>query len=74
MGAAIARAAQMMGVHARHLRRHIRPDPEQTPALLVRQFEGLQIQIVTRAGQQGLEVVDEGGHDQFIAPTLVKVE
>ncbi len=58
----------MMCVDPGDLWRHVRPYAQHAPALLVRELERLQVEVVTRSGQQRLEKVDEWGNDKLVAP------
>ena len=42
--------------------------PELTAAHLIGELEGLQIQVTAGAGEQRLQVLDEGRNDQLVAP------
>jgi hypothetical protein len=61
-------------VDAGGLRRHVGAHPQHAPVQLVGQLEGLQVEVMSGAGQQGLQVFDEGRHDQFVAPARVQIE
>ena len=60
-------AAQQMGINARHLRRGVSTQTQGATRQLVHQLEGLQIQGLARAGQQGLQMLQQRRHDQLVA-------
>jgi hypothetical protein len=56
-----------MGVDAGDLRRAVGTQAHHAAGELVDQLEGLQIQRLAGAGQQRLQVLQQGRHDQLIA-------
>ena len=67
-------AAQMMGIHACDLGRHVGAHAKQTPGELIGELEGLEIQILPGAGQERIQIIDEGRNDQLIAPARVEIQ
>ena len=57
-----------MGVDPGHLGRHVRPHPEHPSRRLVGHLEGPEVEIGTGAVEQGIEVLEEGGHHELVAP------
>ncbi len=66
--------AKVVRIDTCHLRRHVGPYSHQPAGQLVRQLEGLQIQIASRAYQKRLQVFDERRDDQLIAPARIQVQ
>ena len=62
-----ALAIQQVRVDARDLRRDVRAQTERAPGQLIDELEGAQIQIVTAAGQQRLDVLEQRRHDHLVA-------
>ena len=67
-------AAQPPGVDTGDLRGHVRPDPHHPARELVDQLEGMELQILAGAGQQRLQVLDEGRGDDLVAPEGEQIE
>ena len=67
-------APQAPRLDARHLRRHVGADAEHAPRERVRELEGVRLEGVARAREQGLEVLDEGRDHELVAPGCVEVE
>ncbi len=63
-----------MGIDARHLRCHVGAHAHHSAGELIGELEGLQVEIVAGAGEQGLEILDEGRHHQFVAPAGVEIQ
>lgn len=53
--------AQAVGIDARHLRGDVGANAHQPTGELVGELEGLHIQVVPGAGEQRVQVFDEGG-------------
>ena len=66
--------AQTVGVDARDLGGHVRPDPHHPARQLVDQLEGVKIEVLAGARQQRLQVFDERGGDDLVAPSGEQVE
>ena len=56
-----------MGVNACNLRRAVGAQTHHATRQLINQLEGLQVQRLAGARQQGLQMFQQGGHDQLIA-------
>ena len=65
--------AQGMGINAGGLGRHIGAHTHHPASQLVGELEGLQFQVVSGACKQGLEIFDQRGNYQLVAPTLAGV-
>ena len=63
------RAVEQMGVDARHLWCRVGTQSQRAATELIEQLERLEIQDMTSAGQQRLDVLEHGRHDQFVAKT-----
>jgi hypothetical protein len=61
---------EQMGVDPGNLRRHVGAHPERASRQLIDEFESPQLQILAGAGEQGIEVLEQGRHDQFVAVHL----
>ena len=62
-----ARAAQQMRIDACHLGRGVSAQAQSAARQLIHQLESLQIQSFARAGQQGLQMLQQRRHDQLVA-------
>jgi hypothetical protein len=56
-----------VGVDARHLRRGVGAQAQRAAGQLVDQLEGLQPERLAGAGQQRLQVLQQGRHHQLVA-------
>jgi hypothetical protein len=63
-----------VGVDARHLRRAVGAQAERAAAQLVDQLEGLQVERMTRAGQQRLDVLEHRRNDELEAEPGRRIE
>ena len=61
-------AAQHLGVDTGRLRRDVRSHTHQAATQLIGDLEGFQIQMLSRARQQRLQVFDQGRIDGIVAP------
>ncbi len=66
--------AQLVGINTGRLGRDIRTYTQQASADLVGHLEGLAFQVLACTGKQGIQVFDEGGDDQLIAPAAELVQ
>jgi hypothetical protein len=78
-GAAVAKphrpfAAQLMRIDTSRLRGDIGTHPHHASTHLVGELEGLQVKIMGNAREQGLEVFDDRGHHQLVAPARAALE
>jgi len=69
-----ALVVEQVGVDTRCLRRDVGAHPQGSARKLVNQLEGAQIQIRAGTGQQGLQILQRGRHDVFVAATAKQVE
>ena len=69
-----ALAIEQMRIDARHLRRNVCAQAQHPAGQLVHQLEGLQVEVVSGPGQQGLEVLQHGRYDQLVAVGKEQVE
>ena len=69
-----AAAVEEMRIDAGHLRRRVGAKPERAAGQLVDQLERLQVERLARAGEQGLEMLQQRGHDQLVAIAARGVE
>ena len=67
-------AAQAAGVDAGDLGSHVRTNPHHPARQLIDQLEGMKLEILTGAGQQRLQELDEGWGDDLVAPASEQVE
>ena len=67
-------AAHGMGINARDLWRHICPDAKCAAIILVHELEGLQVQGLTSARQQAVDIFDQWRHDEVEPPCLAAVD
>ena len=77
--AAVAQAArplgtQGVGIDAGHLGGDVRAQTKHPAGQAVGHLEGLQVKVVTGAGQQGFEVFDMRGDDQVIPPAGKQIQ
>ena len=68
------RAIQDVRVDARDLRRRISAQSEHAAARLVHEFEGAQIEITARAGEERIDVFDQRRNYQLVAIACIKVQ
>ena len=61
-------AGKPMSVDPGHLGRHVRTHPEHPSRRLVGHLEGPEVEVGTGAVEQGIEVLEEGGHHELVAP------
>jgi hypothetical protein len=61
-------------IDAGHLRRTVSAQAQQAPGELINELEGLQIQRRTGAAEQGLKMLKQGWHHQFVAVATRHVE
>ncbi|MNM94472.1 hypothetical protein D3C81_1068770 [compost metagenome] len=67
-------AMQTMRIHTGDLRRDIRTEAHQASGGRIGHLEGAQSQILGSACQQGFQVFDMRGDDEFVAPALEQVQ
>lgn len=60
-------AVEQVRVDTGHLRGHVGAQAQHAAGNLVDQLEGAQLGILAGAGHQGLDVFQQGRHDEFVA-------
>ena len=63
-----------MGIDARDLRSHIRPDAKCSAVVLIHELERLQVQGLTSTRQQAIDIFDQWRHDEVKPPSLAAVD
>ena len=69
-----AGTAQAMRVDPRHLRRHVRADPHHPAGHPIGQLEGMKVEILTGAGEQRFQILDERRRNDLVAPPGEQIE
>jgi hypothetical protein len=60
-------AIQQVRINAGYLRRAVGPQAQHAPGELIHEFEGLQAKCLTGTGEQRLQMLQQGRHDQLVA-------
>ena len=68
-----ASPVQDVRIDTGNLRGHVGAQAQGSATALIDQLEGAQIQVTSAAGKQGVDVLDQGGNDQFVAVALIQV-
>ena len=63
-----------MRVDARDLRRDVSAQSQRAPGQLVHELERLQVEVVTRAGQQRVDIFEQRRHDELVAVHREEIE
>ncbi|SVJ59088.1 Uncharacterised protein [Klebsiella pneumoniae] len=72
--AARSLAAQAVRIHPRHLRRNVGTETHEPAGRRVGHLEGAQVKILSRAGEQRLQVFDMRGHDELVTPAVEQIQ